>query len=115
MQYFKFGQKLTNNIYVLSRETNKTVFFKSIKPYKELYKYELRYQFFDLNNTNPIIDEEDDVYRSLKRKCRMIPLNPDEIDKINNSVIFDHDEFQPRENHFLSEYSAEALNEYNNI
>ena len=45
----------------------------------------------------------------------MTPLRPGEIDKINNSVIFNYDEFQPRENHFLNEYSAYELNDYNQL
>ena len=70
------------------------------------------YECLDLKN--PIINTDVSEYRILKRICQMIPLRPDEIDKINNSVIFDHDEFQPRENHFLNVYSASELIDYSN-
>lgn len=110
MQYYKTNPILSSRIFVISRETNKTVFFRRLKPYKELNKYEMKYEYFDLDN--PIIDTESE-YKLLKRTCQMIPLKPHEIDHINNSVIFDRDMFQPRENHFLNVYSASELNEYN--
>jgi hypothetical protein len=105
MKFFKSRNYLTSDIYVLPRETAKTLFFKTLKPNKEfscsdggilfmsmgdLYTYEL----FDLNQ--PIINNEE--IKMLKTKCNFQPITTEEKETINNSFFINKSNIQNVEN-----------------
>ncbi len=98
MQYYKFDSILSSSFYLLSRETSKRLFFRSLKPNVQ----EEEYAYFDLNN--PIIDTDVSEHKILKSKCRMTPLEPHEIDLINNSIRYHYCYYYPIENHIINHY-----------
>lgn len=83
-------------IYYLERQV--IGFFRTLKPNVQ----EDEYEYFDLNN--PIIDTDVSQHKILKSKCRMTPLEPHEIDLINNSIRYHYCYYYPIENHIINQY-----------
>jgi hypothetical protein len=114
MEFFKQSQYLNSSIFVFSRETAKMVFFKRALPVRHVYgrtegilymsmgdKYDFKQ--FDLNN--PTLSNEE--VKMLKTKCTMKLLTSEEINKINNSIIFNDVNFRTTDDNLFTENDAE--------
>ena len=64
-----------------------------------------KYDFKKYVLNNPIIGHEE--IKKLKTKCTMKLLTQEEINKINNSIIFNEVNFKPLEDNFLIEDHAQ--------
>ncbi len=114
MQFYRQGNHLSSDIYIFSRQTAKTVFFKKLLPNRHisgrtegiLYMcMSERYDFqqFDLNS--PIISNEE-IKMLISKSSKMKLLTPEEIDKVNNNMIINDVNFVNPENHLFIENDA---------